>query len=73
MMIRDYFCRVYHCENKPAHIKWYPNGTKKYEKWYINGLLHNLKNPAVTKWYPNGTKRYKAWYQYGVLMDVLFY
>lgn len=57
----------------PAVTKWYFNGNKEYEKWYINSHLHREDDPAVTCWYRSGNRRYENWYNKNVLTNWYVY
>ena len=49
--------------NKPEIIeRFYPNGQKKYETWYLNGKYHRENGPAGQWWYENGQKKYEEWW-----------
>ena len=37
-------------------IKYYENGQKKYEEYWLNDQLHREDGPAVQEWYENGQK-----------------
>ena len=45
--------------------KYYSNGNKKYEIWYLNGIRHREDGPAYQSWYKNGQKEYEFWYLNG--------
>ena len=49
--------------NKPEiREKFYPNGQKKSEIWYLNGKWHREDGPAYQFWYENGNKKYEEWW-----------
>ena len=48
-----------------SRTRWYGNGQKSYEGYYVNGDLHNPKGPAMTKWHNNGQKDYEVHYVNG--------
>jgi antitoxin component YwqK of YwqJK toxin-antitoxin module len=53
---------TYHREDGPAYIYFWPNGNKKLEIWYLNGLRTKLDGPAVIEYYDNGNKKEEQWY-----------
>jgi hypothetical protein len=46
--------------NKPI-IKYYPNGQKWFEEWWLNGELHREDGPAIQFWRKNGQKEKEVW------------
>jgi hypothetical protein len=51
-----------HCENGPAVIKYYKNGNKEYEAYYLNHQHHRTDGPALgpasISYFKNGNKEY---------------
>ena len=54
-----------HCEDGPAFINYYENGSKKYEAYYLNDKLHRTDGPATIGYYENGSKNYEVYYSNG--------
>jgi antitoxin component YwqK of YwqJK toxin-antitoxin module len=52
-------------EQKVKEIKYYENGNKSYEYYYLNGESHRENGPAYQYWYENGNKRYEYYYLNG--------
>jgi antitoxin component YwqK of YwqJK toxin-antitoxin module len=50
---------------KVKEFKYYENGNKEYESYYLNGKRHRENGPAYKGWYENGNK----WYEYYYLND----
>src|SRR6056297_1456176 len=46
-------------------IKYYENGQKEYEYYYLNGEYHRENGPAFQWWYENGQKQYESYYLNG--------
>ena len=42
-------------------IKYYENGQKMYEYYYLNGEYHREDGPAYQGWYENGQKQYEKY------------
>src|SRR6056297_3351471 len=42
-------------------IKYYENGQKMYEYYYLNGEYHREDGPAYQGWYENGQKQYEEY------------
>ena len=40
--------------NGPAIEFWWPNGQKRFESFFINGIRHNSLGPARIQWSENG-------------------
>ena len=47
-------------------IKYYDNGKKEYESYYINGEFNREDGPAYQTWYKNGQKEYELYYINGI-------
>ena len=43
-------------------IRYYPNGNKWYENYYLNNKYHNENGPAYIYYYENGNKMYEMYY-----------
>ena len=52
----------FHRENGPAFQKWYKNGQKFKEIYYIKGKKHRENNAASLEWYENGQIKYIIYY-----------
>jgi antitoxin component YwqK of YwqJK toxin-antitoxin module len=50
---------------KVKEIKYYENGNKYYEIYYLNGERHRENGPAYQGWYENGNKWYECYYLNG--------
>ncbi len=48
-------------------IRYYPNGQKKSEYWFLNKYkkFHKVDGPAVQSWHPNGQIQFVSWYLNG--------
>src|SRR6056297_1262720 len=46
-------------------IKYYENGQKQHECYYLNEQWHREDGPAFQKWYENGQKQYEYYYLNG--------
>ena len=46
-------------------IKYYENGQKQHECYYLNDQWHREDGPAFQKWYENGQKQYESYYLNG--------
>jgi hypothetical protein len=44
----------------PTNVEYYENGQIKYQKWFINGKLHNENGPAYISYYENGQIEYQS-------------
>jgi hypothetical protein len=53
-----------HREDGPASIIYYPDGTKQWEHWFLNGESHRVGGPADLLW-KEGYLGYEAWKQHG--------
>jgi hypothetical protein len=42
-------------------VEYYGNGTKAYEHWYKDGMIHRLDGPAYISYNDNGNKRFESW------------
>jgi antitoxin component YwqK of YwqJK toxin-antitoxin module len=42
--------------------EFYPNGKVRYQKWTLNGKLHNEEGPAIIRYHKNGNIQYQVWY-----------
>jgi len=51
-----------HKTDGPAYRGWYPDGSMKFEEWYIKGEHHRVDGPARRGWYPDGSIRTEEWY-----------
>jgi antitoxin component YwqK of YwqJK toxin-antitoxin module len=51
-----------HCENGPAVIKYYKNGNKEYEAYYLNHQHHRIDGPATIHYNENGNKKFEEYY-----------
>ena len=47
--------------NKPV-IKYYDNGQKEFEVYYLDGKRHREDGPAAQWWYKNGQKEMEIYY-----------
>ena len=45
-----------------SYTRWFANGQKASEDYYVNGEIHNPKGPAYTSWWDNGQKWYEDYY-----------
>jgi len=55
--------KIFEKFNEPeVKIDYYPNGQKKYERWYLNGKLNREDGPAFQYWYRNGRKWVEKWW-----------
>jgi len=45
--------------------KYYENGQKYSESWYLDGKLHREDGPAYQRWFENGQKRTESWWLNG--------
>jgi hypothetical protein len=43
-------------------IKYWPNGNKYFEAYYLNGNLHREDGPTYQRWDENGDKKYEEYY-----------
>jgi len=41
--------------------RYYENGQKKYEAYYLNDKFHRENGPARQEWYKNGQKKYESY------------
>jgi antitoxin component YwqK of YwqJK toxin-antitoxin module len=53
--------------SKPKFSGFYKNGQIFYQKWYINGNLHNENGPAFIIYYENGKIESQEWFINGNL------
>ena len=58
------YLKTYESKLNPE-IKYWDNGNKGYEIWYLNGKKHREDGPAYQSWYKNGQKYYERWYLNG--------
>ena len=54
-----------HRRKGKSYTRWYPNGQKWHESYWVNGKRHNTKGPTTTRWGPNGQKEYEYYYLNG--------
>jgi hypothetical protein len=50
---------------KVKEIKYYENGNKQYEEYYLNDKIHRENGPASQGWYEIGNKQYEIYYLNG--------
>lgn len=64
---------IYHRENGPAWIDYYPDGTVESESWYVHGYLHNTEGPGHIKYHPNGTVAIIQFWYYSCIPEHIPY
>ena len=53
---------IWHREDGPAAIRYYENGQRSHEAWFLNDKRHREDEPAVIKYYENGQRSHEAWF-----------
>ena len=51
-----------HCEDGPAYIRYYENGSKEYEIYCLNNQLHKTDGPTIIYYFKNGNKKSETYY-----------
>ena len=52
-------------EEPKVERKYWDNGQKKSERWYLNDKLHREDGPAYQRWHKDGQKEYERWWLNG--------
>ena len=55
----------YHREDGPAYISHYPDGSIRYEEFYIDGESHRKTGPACIQYNPKGLIKSEDFWIYG--------
>lgn len=56
-----------HREDGPAYLRYWGNGSVRYEMWYLDGRVHRRNGPARTDYRKNGMVKSEEWLRNGVL------
>ena len=59
------YIKLYEQAQPEKSVKYYTDGSVKYEEWSQNGERHREDGPAYIEYYQDGSIGYEEWYQSG--------